>query len=395
MKAAAGAPKSGDAIIGRDAEIANLWRTLENNSILFTAERRVGKSCIIEKMHEHPAEGWVVLKCLVESKRHPSEMVGAIYDEARRQEVLSRKAGWLSRFTKAYEALAGAEAGGWRLPPVERAWKRLLTLLIEGFAEGSQHRVVIVLDEFPHLLSNLADDGHPGLATEILDTLRELRQGHQASGKFRFLFAGSIGLHLVVAELKTRHGYTGNPMNDVAAATLGGMVHDDVDLMCRRYLDEEGIQRLDPERFVTAMRRVTDSLPLYVEYVCQRFQRVNRTPVSPGDIAREVRQMLADSDVQWFSDAAERIDTRYKRLDLHRIADEILRLLCLRRGALAEDQIVADLVQQGLAADSAGVRPAIELLLRDHYLTRSVSRGERRYSFKYEIMRRWWRLNRG
>jgi len=332
---------------------------------------------------------------LVESHRHPSEMVGAIYEQARRRSVLSRKASWLSRFNKAYEALAGAEVAGWRLQPVERAWKRLLTLLIEGFAEPGEPRIVIVLDEFPHMLSNILDDQQPGLAAEVLDTLRELRQCYQAAGRFRFLLTGSIGLHLVISELKDKHGYTGNPVNDVANATLGGMRREDVALMCQKYLEDDGIELLEPERFVTAMCRATDSLPLYVEYVCQRFRQAGRTQVRPADIAKEVRVMLLDPGVQWFSDSAERIEKRYKRLNMDRIASAVTRLLCRRRSTLAENEIVDALVQQGLATDAAGVAPAFDLLLRDHYLARSVSRGRRLYKFKYEIMRRWWLLNRG
>ena len=395
MKAAPGAVINGEAIIGRNHEIAQLWQKLEGNSVLFTAERRVGKTSIIEKMHEHPSQGWGVLKCLVESKRHPSEMVGEIHEQALRQAALSRKTKWRARFTSAYEKLAGAGVGGWRLPPVERAWKVLLTVLIEGFAEPGEPRIVIVLDEFPHMLSNMLDDGQPGLAAEVLDTLRELRQRYQAAGRFRFLLTGSIGLHLVVAELKDKHGYTGNPVNDLEPATLGGMRPEDVALMCTKYLDEERIQQTEPDRFVAAMCRATDSLPLYVAYVCSRFQRACRSSVGPADITKELQAMLLDSDVQWFSDALERVEKRYKRLGMDRISAEVLRLLCRGRRAIAEDSIIEALVQQGLAADSAGVVQAFDLLLRDHYLKRSVSRGRRHYAFKYEIMRRWWHLTRG
>jgi len=355
----------------------------------------VGKSCVIQKMAETPPEGWAVLQCTVESKRHPTEMVGEIYDQARIHAALSRKAAWQGGFSKAYETLAGAEVGGWRLPTVERAWKRLLTLLVEGLADYGRPRVVIVLDEFPHMLSNMLEDGQPGLAAEVLDTLRELRQRYQAAGRFRFLLTGSIGLHLIISELKDKHGYTGNPTNDLAAATLAGMTHEDVALMCRKYLDEEGIERLEPDRVVSSMRRATDGLPLYVAYVCSRFQRANRTPVTPAAVAAEVRAMLLDTEVEWFSDAAERIERRYSRLGMSRTAAEVLRVLCRRRGGLSEALVVRSIVDGGLAVDASAVQPVFDLLLRDHYLARSISSGQRRYAFRHEIMRRWWRLNRG
>lgn len=395
MKTAPGALKEGKAILGREREIADLWRTLAENSVLFTAERRVGKSSILEKMKEHPAKNWVVLLCYVESKRHPSELVGEIYRVAREHHVLSRRANWLKGFDKVYDKLAGVEAGGWRLPPVETAWKRLLTSLVEDLAEHDGSGIVIVLDEFPHMLSSMIEDKRPELAIEVLDTLRELRQRFQAVGRLRFLFTGSIGLHLVIAELKHVFGYTGNPMNDVAHATLDSMFREDVEIMCNQYLEEEGIHRTDAARFIDTMCKVTDSLPLYVEYVCDRFQKADRRSVDPDDIDKEVQTMLLDPTVEWFADAAERIRTRYKSMKMDGIANAVMRLLCPKRGAQPESAIVEKLIADGVASNIDTIQPVLELLLRDHYLSRSISKGTRMYRFKYEIMRRWWRLNRG
>ncbi len=395
MKTAPGALKKGKAILGREREIADLWRTLEGNSVLFTAERRVGKSSLIEKMTENPADNWVVLLCYVESKRHPSELVGEIYRVAREHRVLSRRANWLEGFGKVYAKLAGAEAGGWRLPPVENAWKRLLTSLVEDLAGHDGSRIVIVLDEFPHMLSSMIEDGRRELAVEVLDTLRELRQRFQAAGNLRFLFTGSIGLHLVISELKQVFSYTGNPMNDVAQATLDAMGRGDVETMCRKYLEEEGISRSDTVRFMDTMCKVTDCLPLYVEYVCDRFQKADRRVVTPADIEREVKAMLLDPQVEWFADAAERIRTRYKSLKMDGIADAVMCLLCKKRGAVPEGAIMEALLADGVAPNPGTVQPVFELLLRDHYLSRSIVKGSRTYRFKYEIMRRWWQLNRG
>jgi len=35
----------------------------------------------------------------------------------------------------------------------------------------------------------------------------------------------------------------------------------------------------------------------------------------------------------------------------------------------------------------------IELLRDDNYLVREISGGERRYRFRYRLMREWWKIN--
>jgi hypothetical protein len=82
-------------------------------------------------------------------------------------------------------------------------------------------------------------------------------------------------------------------------------------------------------------------------------------------------------------------------MNMDRIAGAVLRLLCQKRGALAESAIVEELIHQGVATEAEAIAPVFDLLLRDHYLSRSISKGKRMYRFKYEIMRRWWHLNRG
>ena len=41
------------------------------------------------------------------------------------------------------------------------------------------------------------------------------------------------------------------------------------------------------------------------------------------------------------------------------------------------------------------VLTALELLLDDNYIVRDTSTSERRYRFRYGIMRRWWHINKG
>jgi len=50
MRANPGGVLAPEDVIGRDKLIEQIWRVLENQSVVLTSERRVGKTSVIRKM---------------------------------------------------------------------------------------------------------------------------------------------------------------------------------------------------------------------------------------------------------------------------------------------------------------------------------------------------------
>ena len=75
MKPNPGGILRGEAIIDREKEINSIWRALQNQSVVITSERRVGKTCILRKMEENPGDDWTPVLYWVEGKEHPIEFV--------------------------------------------------------------------------------------------------------------------------------------------------------------------------------------------------------------------------------------------------------------------------------------------------------------------------------
>ena len=399
MKANPGGTITGDAIIGREAELAEIWRKIEKRSVILNAERRVGKTCILRKMQENPQHDWIPLLCWVEDARHPIDFVEKIYAEAEQMEAQSKKGCWLRRVRKAYKKIAETEVQGWKLPSIQSNWKQLLNDLMQDIATNTGNRILVMLDEFPMMVANIIDTPKHGeganVAMEFLDALRAIRQKYEPSNQIRFLFSGSIGLHLILEDLKTNHGYKGNPTNNMALKVLSGMCREDVQRMCQKYLDEEAIQRREPSEFEEQMFELTDGLPLYVQYVCERFQDDKRSEVSPDDIHRTLRQMMDSHEVEWFSDAAKRIDSYYPRLGQNRIASHVLNMLSREQNLISERKITDYVRSQMTMEDDNLILGSLELLLKDNYIVRDTSTGARRYCFRYGLMRWWWEINRG
>ncbi len=395
MKANPGGPVTGDAIIGREKEIQDIWGKLEKRSVILSAERRVGKTSVLRKMAEHPKDGWLPIFCLVESDRHPIDCVKKIFSEADRLKARSDKGIWLGRVRSAYKAIAGTEISGWKLPPIQSGWKSLFDALIADISENTENRILIMIDEFPMMISNIIKDHGGSIGMEFLDALREIRQRYEPSNQIRFLFSGSIGLHLILQQLKSDHEYKGNPTNDMSLKVLSGMTIEDVELMCVKYLDEEGITRDEVAEFDQRMCDITDGLPLYIQYVCERFQNPNRNQVYPDDIDAEIRTMMDDREITWFKNAAERIETYYANLQAEHRSSAILRMLSHEENFVPEENIIDYVRSQMTVEYDDEVISTLELLLDDNYIIRDTTTGKRRYRFRYGIMRRWWKINKG
>jgi hypothetical protein len=331
MEANPGGNITGDAIIGRETEITDIWRKLEKQSVILTAERRVGKTCILRKMGEQPRNKWTPLTCWVEQCSHPIECVEKIYDQASLMEVQSTKGAWLKRIRSGYKRIAGTEVAGWKIPSIMSDWKSLLSNLIEDVAQNTGNKILVIMDEFPlmvaKIISNTKEAG-PVVAMDFVDTLRAICHQFEPTNQIRFVLSGSIGYHLVLESLRINHEYKSNPKSDMSTYVLDGMCEDDVGLMCQKYLDEEDIRREHPAEFVKRMCLLTDSLPLYIQHVCSHFQDTKRTEVSPDDIDRTVRELLDNRTIEGFAYAAKRIENYYKKLRLDHMANCVLKMLC-------------------------------------------------------------------
>ena len=228
---------------------------------------------------------------------------------------------------------------------------------------------------------------------EFLSTLREIRQEWESSNQIRFILAGSIGLHLVLDQLRKEEGYTDKPTNDMMNIPLGGMTEAETTLMCERYLEDEGIPREAPDAFSAHLYTKTEGLPLYIQYICEQIQNRKPAMATVGDIDLGLDKLMNDTEIEWFRDAAKRIDDYYPTVDDKDIAHCVLDCLSNEEGLMTEDAIIDYVKSQISVERPRKVTEVLELLVQDHYLCRATE--PRRYAFTYRIMREWWRINRG
>jgi hypothetical protein len=198
MKTNPGGQIAPTEVIGRDALIRRLWRLLTHQSVVLSAERRMGKTCLVNKMITEAPQAQLAIYHDLEGVRTPLEFVEIVFHDI--ESYLSRLRRTAERARRFMTHLSGTEISGFKLPDIAAShWKTVLTNTVEDLVEHQDRMVILFWDEMPLMLYNIKQRNSEDVAMEVLDTLRSLRQMHP---KLRMVFTGSIGLHNVITSLK-------------------------------------------------------------------------------------------------------------------------------------------------------------------------------------------------
>ena len=180
-------------IIGRETEITFIWKLLKTQSIVLTSLRRMGKSMLLKKMAENPKRGWQAIYHPVQGNTSAEDFVQGLYNAIIEADILPNGSTRITNFYKKY--LAGQEIKGYKLPDLQKHWKDILTNMLEDLAEKENLNLVIMLDELPWMIYNLATQyKKENDAMELLDVLRTGRQliERKSGHPFYFLWVNRI-----------------------------------------------------------------------------------------------------------------------------------------------------------------------------------------------------------
>jgi hypothetical protein len=389
MKANPGGQIDLKSVIGRAQVIQLIWDTLEQQSIVMTAERRIGKTTVIKKLKAEPAPNWVPVFQDLERCHTAAEFAMVVYKEV--HQFLSGK-GKAARRAKEYlAALGGAEIGGVLTLPEKReaSWKDILTRSIEDLvhendAKGS--RLLFLWDEVPFMLASIRDREGERTAMEVLDTLRALRQTHPA---LRMVITGSIGLHHVLGSLKDKN-YANSPVNDMARIEIAPLELPDAEELAIKLIEGEMLSSPDKAAAAVAIAKEADRFPFYIHHIVKAL-KIKGLPAEPEAIAKVVAAQLIDSNDPWeLLHYRERIPVYYDADAKAVIA--ILDELADTRKKASVNELLSMLKASSDFDDRERLLRLLSLMERDHYLQRH---GDGSFGFRFPLIRRWWKINRG
>ncbi len=389
MKANPGGQIDIKAVVGRDRLIENLWETIEQQSLIITAERRIGKTTVIKKMRDEPAAGWMPVFQDLEHCHSAAEFAMAVYKEI--HHFLGRKDRFTRRAKEWFLAIGGTEIGGlFKLPEKAGAhWKDVLTRSIEDLIhedDDSGTKLLFLWDEMPFMLANIRDNEGEPTAMQVLDLLRALRQTHTA---LRMVITGSIGLHHVLASLKEKN-YGNAPVNDMAAIDVPPLNEPDAVHLAKLLIEGENLTSPDKETVAEVIAREADHFPFYIHHIVKAL-KIRGLDATAENVVGVVASQLVDPNDPWeLLHYRERIPIYY-RGDQNAVC-LILDELAGRPGTASVNKLLKMLKGASTFDDRERLLHLLAMMERDHYLKRDDGG---RYHFRFPLIRRWWRVSRG
>lgn len=405
----AGAPRDRvplEKIIGRDALAARVFDALTEQSVVLTAERRMGKTWLLFKMRgeanlqqQNWVTGWVCLYQDLSGCGSPAEFAQGVLQEAekllglRKRALLATKK-FLSNFQEV------------KLPFLQIAkssnteWKMILRSIFADLARQlPDDRIVFLWDEFPVMLNALIQkEGHEGSAQEILNLLHTLRSEFP---QIRMILTGSVGLHHVMKRLR-QDGYNNPVTNDMRVLSVPPLAENFAVEMAKSLLLAKNIQVSDIDATALAIAQEVDCIPFYIREVIERCVDYE-LPITDGvsgsidgeAITKMVRASLTNADNSWhMSHYLERIAGYYGVNDSE-LVRSILDVVADAGQRLATAEIIQALQQRNLSTEiisAQSVRDLLTLLERDNYLAKDPETLT--YGFRYALIRRYWQLQR-
>ena len=374
-------------IVGRDLLVQRLWGILQGQSLVLTSERRIGKTCVIRKMkEERPDPNIVCVLRDIEELRSPQEFVEALYNDV--EVLLPATDRARLKFQQLLSKLGGIEVHDLKIPKLIPHWKNLLFALAEDLFGNTQRMVVFFWDELPYFIHEVSKSSGEAAAMEMLDALRSLRQRHS---RLRMVFTGSVGLHLVVKALR-RGKYVNDPTNDMQIKEVWPLDEPDGISLARQLIMGEGIELPASVALARAVSEAAGHIPYYIHSLVARMTD-SKAAVTEFSVREHLNSLICDpNDPARFRHYRERLDVYYAP------EEKAIALAALDALAFADEpksfHDLLNLIRHKLPeATPESVRDTLSLLSRDHYISRPP--GARGYGFRYAIVRRWWKYERG
>ena len=372
-----GVINTGD-IVGREGLAAKYWEILRKRGIALFAERRFGKSSVIRKMTENEPQEFISVYRQVESKVTNEEYVEIIFTAAEETELISKAN--ISSVGEIWNKISEAtpEIMGVKLGKLTHNWQKKWVFLIGKILERHPDKIfVLFLDEFSIMLDKMVIED----AVSLIGFLRELVHNY-FTNRLRFVYTGSVGIDLVFNKIE-RKGYNlGDPLNHMDKQELPPFTIEQsvffckcLELGCKIKLDDKIMEQLHNE---------TDGIPYFMEHIVD-LVKTNRIEI-PEAINLILNNTKDNSSLKYFYD---RISKHYPEPE---VSEEILNILSKSEEKI-EDTIIEQ-VLQSVTTTKAIVKVEIDRLYRDGYFKRSIQNEKRVYSFRYKIIKTWWKINK-
>ena len=376
-------------VVGRDAFVASIWEALERQSILLTAERRMGKTSVLLKLEAEPPTHVCVIKRTLQGIRSPDEFVRRFVADVEGASPGLLKRSFGSRFTNAGIKKIGSTPLSVEFTPVSKeSWKDVVAETFATLDEGVDELVVLLWDELPQMIADIRDDHGVAVAREMLDVLRAARESHAG---IRMVLSGSLGIHHVVADLRSKGGMW-VPTHDMRAVDLPPLDEGFAEYLAAELLGNEEIRCDDVAAVARAVALEVDRIPYYIHQTALHLRSLQRNgngeTVSVATVRDVVEEAIANPLDPWeLGHYVARTPIYYG--DDAQLVDTVLDIVASATAPQSTEAINELLAAHQKPPSVERLRELLDLLCKDYYLRPRPS-----YAFLRSLVRRAWLAKR-
>lgn len=252
-----GPPVTGTDFIGRERELADAWKAIEDtNSLLLASPRRIGKSSFAMMLAKKAeVSGWNALYLDLQGLKDEGDFISLLIKKLNK---IKEKNSLFELTKNKIHAL---------LSTVRKVDAFKITLEFQKNPENSYEklskafqlpqRTLIVIDELVLFLQELNKKGDIDRAENFLNWLRSIRQ--KEAKTVSWVFCSSISIHGFVSQNNLT--YT---INDVAPFNLGEMTTKEATLLLNS-LDESYGTNLSDNDVQYILNRIEWKLPYFIQ----------------------------------------------------------------------------------------------------------------------------------
>jgi uncharacterized protein len=184
---------------------------LENeNYVLLSAPRRVGKSSLLIYIAENPNDNYQIKFRNIQGVKSETEFYKIIYElifDCLKSNQKGKQ--WIENFLKQRRISEIDIKGKIKIDNKTFEYLDELNHLLEKIP-ANEKTIVLLIDELPEVLHTLNNSGKKDQAISIIKNLRQWRQD-KFSEKIKYVLSGSIGIHYVVNNIIGRS----SDLNDI------------------------------------------------------------------------------------------------------------------------------------------------------------------------------------
>ena len=291
-----------------------------------------------------------------------------------------------------WSTLLPKKIAGIDLPTADTSWQVLLAQVFDDLIDVADDstRILMLWDEFPLMLHNLQQRVGPDTAIELLDHLRALRLAR--ADDLRFLFTGSIGLHLVLRSLREA-GNANDPVNDMLSLTVPPMAHPDTRALATALLSETRAAPTDIPHLASQIANAVGGFPYYVHHVVDRLDQLGRRPNLDDVSAAADHLVYAPNDPANLNYYVTRLSLYYPE-EQRALALLVLDTLAPQLSPTSVPELLNLCKHRDPSLADEQLRETLTLLSEDHYIERRKGATGVVYDFRWALVKKWWKETR-